>query len=53
MGRTKERKKDYRILSCEVPKSLSERLIEETKAAGRSKSEIIRTALRDYLDTAK
>lgn len=53
MGRTEERKRDYRILSCEVPKSLSERLTEETETAGKSKSEIIRTALRDYLDTAK
>lgn len=53
MGRTIERKKSHHVVSCEVTKAMFNKLDEESKAKGRSKSETIRTALRDYLYTEK
>lgn len=53
MGRTPERKKSHHVVSCEVTKALFNKLGEESKAKGRSKSELIRTALHDYLHTAE
>lgn len=53
MGRTPERKKSHHVVSCEVTKGLFSKLGEESKAKGKSKSELIRTALRDYLYSAE
>lgn len=53
MGRTPERKKSHHVVSCEVTKALFSKLDEESNAKGVSKSEVIRTALRDYLHIAE
>ena len=53
MGRTEERKSNFKILSCEVPNSLYRKLDIETKAMRKTKSEMIRSALNDYLYPVK
>ncbi|QOS66730.1 ribbon-helix-helix protein, CopG family [Eggerthella guodeyinii] len=49
MGRTEERKNNFKILSCEVPNSLYRKLDSETKLMRKTKSEVIRSALNHYL----
>lgn len=53
MGRTPDRKKSHHVVSCEVTRTLFNKIGEESNAKGVSKSEVIRTALRDYLYIAE